>query len=371
MHFLVRGHCHWLKAPPNQRPARTILYVVCKLPEYDLQAPILEQDSLSQGDFSCDIFRILIVSLMISSMYAFLSSNSLTWRLQHYRSLHRGTTRHSHGQWKCGHDGHLTRRQLSQILLAFPFCILSGNSPSHARGVSASDVPKAVTNFPSKWPFVAEDFDRVDASPDAQFYSVPRLAGHHIDDDAVAALKEYMNRIVVNNSDVHDVLDLCASTESYLPENWNGRRRVAGLGMNDTEMASNKSLSEHAVVDLNLATSSGAKYLLPYKNAEFDFVFCGLSIDYLTHPREVLADVSRVLRPGGIVSIAFSDRLFATKAVAVWTGSGDLDHIDMVANFIHFAGGFENDVKVIDLSPRKNGAISDPLYVVQGRRATE
>ena len=51
------------------------------------------------------------------------------------------------------------------------------------------------------------------------------------------------------------------------------------------------------------------------------FVTCVSSVDYLTRPREVFAEVHRVLAPGGVFLVAFSNRVFAEKAVAVWLGN--------------------------------------------------
>lgn len=262
----------------------------------------------------------------------------------------------------------ISRRSAVQLIGILPLCFLSPNAVALARGVPRGSMPQKIDSFPKQWPYSPQDFDRVDTSPDTNFYSVPRIGGHHIDDDAVNALETYMDQLVVQNQNVHDVLDLCASFESYLPKIWSGKRRVAGLGMNSEEMARNQSLSEYVRVDLNANIDRENAHILPYGDAEFDVVFCALSIDYLTHPREVLRDAARVLRPKGILSVAFSDRLFATKAVAVWTGGSDQDHVDAVANYIHFAGGFADEIEVIDLSPRRRGASSDPLYVVQARR---
>ena len=52
---------------------------------------------------------------------------------------------------------------------------------------------------------------------------------------------------------------------------------------------------------------------LPYEDKSFDAVVCALSIDYLNKPLKVMAEVARVLRPGGVVAIIFSNRLFLTK----------------------------------------------------------
>ena len=39
--------------------------------------------------------------------------------------------------------------------------------------------------------------------------------------------------------------------------------------------------------------------------------------------------------------MSFSNRCFPTKAVSIWTATGDLDHIWIVGAYYHFATGFE------------------------------
>ena len=97
--------------------------------------------------------------------------------------------------------------------------------------------------------------------------------------------------------------------------------RVAGLGMNAEELAANKQLSEWVVRDLN------KQPVLPYADGSFDAVTCTVSIDYLTQPLAVMREVARVLRPGGRVNVLISNRLFFSKAVALWTGKDDLEHV--------------------------------------------
>jgi SAM-dependent methyltransferase len=262
-----------------------------------------------------------------------------------------------------------TRRMFARLLALAPFAPAALTRPlcAWARGVRPNSLPSEISSFPASWPYFDEDFTKVDTAPDAEFYSFPRIAAHHIDDDAVTALRTHMAHVV--NSEQHpvrDVLDLCASFESYVPNAWPGRRRVAGLGMNAAEMETNSALTERAVIDLNdPRAKTGDSPLLPYGDEAFDSILCALSIDYLTQPREVLRECARVLRPGGVLTIAFGDRLFATKAVSIWTGSGDEEHIEYVCNAIHFSGGqFDDRMEIIDLSPRKSAA-SDPLYAVQ------
>ena len=65
-----------------------------------------------------------------------------------------------------------------------------------------------------------------------------------------------------------------------------------------------------------------------------------VSLDYLIKQREVLTEVYRCIRPGGIV--AFSNRCFATKAVAMWLKAMDEGGEAMqtaVATLLRFGGG--------------------------------
>jgi SAM-dependent methyltransferase len=76
-------------------------------------------------------------------------------------------------------------------------------------------------------------------------------------------------------------------------------RRPAGglvlLGMNAAELAANPMAEEHVLHDLNQDPE------LPFADSTFDAVTCCVSIDYLVRPVEVMRDVARVLRPGGVV----------------------------------------------------------------------
>jgi SAM-dependent methyltransferase len=140
--------------------------------------------------------------------------------------------------------------------------------------------------------------------------------------------------------------------------------------MNAKELEANKALTEWTVQDLNKN-----KYVqLPYENNSFDVVMCQLSIDYLIHPLEVMKEVSRVLKPGGKVAILISNRLFLTKAVGLWTGSDDIEHVYTVGSYLHYCGGGFTDIKAEDLSTRKkNGKermiVGDPLYVITATKS--
>jgi SAM-dependent methyltransferase len=109
------------------------------------------------------------------------------------------------------------------------------------------------------------------------------------------------------------------------------------------------------------------------KIGTFDVVLCQLSIDYLTKPLQVLKEVGRILKVGGTVHILFSNRLFLSKAVGLWTGGDDIDHAYTVACYLKFCGGGFKEIKARDLSARKGGRdrliVGDPVFVVSAVKA--
>jgi SAM-dependent methyltransferase len=201
-------------------------------------------------------------------------------------------------------------------------------------------------------PFPPDFFARLDESDDAAFYAPPRLVTH-IDDATIAALTAYYREILSPGA---DVLDLMSSWVSHLPETVR-LGRVAGLGMNAAELAANPRLTEALVHDLN------ADPELPYDDESFDAALCAVSIQYLTRPVDVFADVGRVLRPGGRAVVSLSHRCFPTKAIRAWHVLPPEARIELVAEYLARARRF-GPAERIDRSPR--GA--DPLWIVAARR---
>ena len=198
-----------------------------------------------------------------------------------------------------------------------------------------------------------ELFQRLDESPDENFYREPRLVTH-IDDATIAALTQVYRELVPAGA---HVLDLMSSWVSHLPPevHYGG---VVGLGMNRMELAENPRLTSFLVHDLNRCPE------LPFADATFDAVLNAVSIQYLTSPVEVFASVGRVLRAGGIHLVATSHRMFPTKAVAAWHSLAPGDRLRLIGTYFELAGGFEPP-RLIDRSPR--GA--DPLWIAVARRS--
>lgn len=200
--------------------------------------------------------------------------------------------------------------------------------------------------------FPAHFFRRQDESSDELFYEQPRYV-MHIDDATIAALTTLYREAIPAEA---DVLDLMSSWVSHLPEEVS-YGRVAGLGMNEAELARNERLSDYMVHDLNRDPE------LPYADGSFDVVLNAVSIQYLTRPMDVFASIRRVLRPGGLALVACSHRMFPTKAVAVWQSLPPNDRIRLVGSYFALAGGFD-EPSLFDRSP----PAADPLWVISARR---
>jgi len=98
----------------------------------------------------------------------------------------------------------------------------------------------------------------------------------------------------------------------------------------------------------------------------FDAVTNVVSIDYLAAPIQVLQETRRVLQPGGIAICSFSNRMFWTKAVKLWTAADEWQRVLICSAYFALAG-FEN----IAAFKVGGGAGRDPLYVVQGNSPRE
>ena len=175
-----------------------------------------------------------------------------------------------------------------------------------------------------------DSFSRLDETADSLFYSTDRFVDH-LDGTALRKVKTLIDTLVKKNKPA--ILDLMASWDSHLPQDLNPSK-VVGLGLNKNELAGNEALTEAIVHDLN------ENPVLPFSDNTFDVVINTVSVDYLTKPIEIFKEVSRVLKPGGLFLVIFSNRMFPEKAVKIWCRSNDEARTLLVENYFKWAGGF-------------------------------
>ncbi len=161
---------------------------------------------------------------------------------------------------------------------------------------------------------------KLDGADDALFYAEPRFV-HHLDGafrQRLTAL--YRQRI----PSCAVVLDLMSSWVSHLPDEVT-YEQVIGHGLNAEELRANDRLDRHWVQNLN------QEQRLPLADASVDCTLIVAGWQYLQQPEAVAAELLRITRPNGQLIVAFSNRMFFSKAPQVWTDSDDREHLAYVA----------------------------------------
>ena len=205
-------------------------------------------------------------------------------------------------------------------------------------------------------------FARLDESDDAEFYSKARFVSH-LDSLALATVEKLIETLIVEENPA--ILDLMAGWDSHIPDHLQASE-IVGLGLNQNELSNNKTLSETVIHDLNKDAR------LPFPDNRFDVVINTVSVDYMTQPAHVFKEAGRVLKPGGLFLVIFSNRMFPEKAVKVWREAGEEERVLLVEDLFKEAGAFEKPTLFLSKGkPRPKddkyahlGIPSDPIYAV-------
>ena len=209
--------------------------------------------------------------------------------------------------------------------------------------------PDAQSQYP------AELFRRQDESDDRLFYAEPRLVTH-IDDYAIEAIRAYLREALPPGG---TALDLMSSWRSHLPYDL-PMERVIGLGLNAVELDENPQLTDRVAHDLN------AEPRLPLETDSVDAAIVTVSIQYIVKPIAVFREINRILRAGAAFHVIYSNRMFPTKAVAVWQSIDDRMRAQLIASYFANSGGWTTP-KAMDISPNM-GFYTDPVYVVTANK---
>lgn len=275
--------------------------------------------------------------------------------------------------------GHLTidlNHPLAAYSLTLEAKVVEELPPREQRGGSCHDITETVTEKGPGFQALRSDlrtdffhdypFSRLDDNPDAIFYRMPRLV-EHVDAFATREMSVIYRRLLKPES---RVLDLMTSWVSHLPEDL--PLAVSGLGLNEEELAKNPRLADRRLQDLNAIPR------LPYDEGSFDAVICANSVEYLTQPVEVFADVARVLKPGGLFVNVFSERWFPPKVISVWSEMHPFERMGMVLESLRRTGEFgsfntesiRGHLRPDDDKYRGATPTADPVYAVWASRLT-
>lgn len=204
---------------------------------------------------------------------------------------------------------------------------------------------------------------KLDDTDDTVFYSLPRLVTH-VDEGFIEQLTNlYRERLKPNTR----IFDIMSSWVSHLPEEMEFAH-VEGHGMNEEELAKNKRLDRYFVQDFN------ANPKIPLPDKDFDAVLNTVSVQYLQYPEAIFSEIHRILKPGGIAIISFSNRMFYQKAIAAWREGTELSRVELVKSYFRSTPGFSEPEVIVRTSSLPGflqmlGVMgADPFYAVIARR---
>ena len=212
----------------------------------------------------------------------------------------------------------------------------------------------------------SDAFSRKDESDDSQFYALDRFV-EHLDAVALDTVEKLIDTLVVEKRPA--ILDLMAGWDSHIPRTIEADEAV-GLGLNENELSRNEALSEFVLHDLNKDP------VLPFEADRFDVVLNTVSVDYMTRPFDVFREVARVLKPGGLFLVIFSNRMFPEKAVKIWREASEPERVMLVEDFFHASELFGKPTLFVSKGkPRPKddryadrGIPSDPVYAVYAEK---
>lgn len=169
---------------------------------------------------------------------------------------------------------------------------------------------------------------KLDDTDDTLFYEYPRFVTH-VDDGFIQQLTDlYRERLKPNTR----ILDLMSSWVSHLPDELEFAH-VEGHGLNEEELARNGRLDHYFVQNLNQNPK------LPLEDQSFDAVLNTVSVQYLQYPEAIFSEIHRILKPGGIAIVSFSNRMFYQKAIQAWRDSSEADRVELVQRYFRSVPG--------------------------------
>lgn len=143
---------------------------------------------------------------------------------------------------------------------------------------------------------------------------------------------------------------------------------IEGHGLNAEELARNRRLNHYFVQNLNQQPQ------LPLPDQSFDAVLNCVSVQYLQYPEAIFAEIHRILKPGGVAIISFSNRMFFQKAIQAWRDASETTRVELVKQYFTSVPGFTVPEVIVNKSTAPNflqwlgAGGGDPFYAVIAHR---
>lgn len=205
--------------------------------------------------------------------------------------------------------------------------------------------------------------EKLDPTDDSLFYDQPRFVTH-VDEGFVQQLTDlYRERLQPNTR----IFDMMSSWVSHLPEEMQFAH-VEGHGLNQEELAQNPRFDHYFVQNLNQNPK------LPLPDESFDAVLNTVSVQYVEYPEAIFSEIHRILKPGGIAIVSFSNRMFFQKAIAAWRDGSEASRVELVKRYFRSTPGF-TEPEVIARQSQAPAMLQwlgvsggDPFYAVIAQR---
>ena len=213
---------------------------------------------------------------------------------------------------------------------------------------------------------------KLNESDDALWYSQPRFCTH-VDDGFLEQLTRLYRQ---RTTPEYKCLDLCSSHVSHYPYEY---EYVLGHGLNREELSRNGAFQGNFFV-----RNFNENPTIDAPDQTFDMVSMCVSIQYMQRAEELFKEIFRVLKPGGVVIISYSNRMFYEKALSVWRDGTGYSRTQLVKSYFQNVSGFTEPEVITEVLPdgvedEKNifvkimktfmkRASSDPFYAVVSYR---
>jgi ubiquinone/menaquinone biosynthesis C-methylase UbiE len=100
-------------------------------------------------------------------------------------------------------------------------------------------------------------------------------------------------------------------------------------------------------------------------------------VQYVQYPEAIFSEIHRILKPGGVAIISFSNRMFYQKAIQIWRDGTESSRVELVKRYFASVPGFTTP-KVIATKAKAPQLIQqwlglpggDPFYAVIAHRAS-